>query len=44
LSGTFASKEKTLHANLGDHRDVRWSWSMTRSWSGISAPAGTSPA
>jgi hypothetical protein len=26
-----------LHANLGDHRDVRWSGSMTRSSSGISA-------
>jgi hypothetical protein len=25
LFDAFASKEKTLHANPGDHRDVRWS-------------------
>jgi hypothetical protein len=31
LFNAFASKEKTLHANQGDHRDVRWSGSMTRS-------------
>jgi hypothetical protein len=24
LFDAFASKEKTLHANPGDHRDVRW--------------------
>jgi alpha-beta hydrolase superfamily lysophospholipase len=25
LFDAFASKEKTLHANPGDHRDIRWS-------------------
>lgn len=30
LLDALASKEKTLHANPGDHRAIRWSGLLTR--------------
>ena len=44
LFDAFASKEKTLHANPGDHRTMRWSGVDTEFLARHLGRAGTSPA
>jgi dienelactone hydrolase len=43
LFDAFASEEKTLHANPGDHRTIRWSGVDNEFLSGHLGRAGTSP-